>query len=642
MEKMKMQTKNLADENFNKLLKLFPNAFTEHIDENGKLKRAIDKNILEQEINTQIISEKEERYQFTWPEKNKAVLLANSPINATLRPYKEESIGKNGEAGKWDSENLYIEGDNLDVLKLLQETYLGKVKMIYIDPPYNTGGDFIYKDDFVSSKCEYLGISGQYDKYGNRLVQNKETQGRFHTDWLNMIYPRLKLAKNLLSDDGVIFISIDDHEQASLKFICDEIFNRNNFVGQITLVNNPQGRDYGGIAKMHEYIIVYTKNAGTEINNLREPNKKFPLIDDRGGFELRELRNRNITFNSGNRPNLYYPFYIDPNTQLDNGLFAISLEKKQGLIELYPKESQGVQTVWRWGKHKVKKFLNTEVVAKKMNNDGYMIVEKYRKKTKRARSVWNGKEDNSAKGTILLKEIFEGKKFFDFPKSEEMIRKIIEMGSTKNSIILDFFSGSATTAHAVMKLNAEDGGKRRFIMVQLPEPCDEKSESFKAGYKNICEIGKERIRRAGAKIKEENPLITEDLGFRVLKLDSSNMKDVYYSPDEMSQGSLSSFIDNIKEDRTSEDLLFQVMLELGILLSSEIKELNTKGYKVYKVENLIACFDEKLSNDVVIEIAKMQPEYFIMQDSSIENDSMATNFQQIFLTYSPQTKRMVL
>ncbi len=619
-----MQTKNLANENFNKLVELFPNAFTEYIDENGKLKRTIDKDILEQEINTQIISEKEERYQFTWPEKNKAVLLANSPINATLRPCKEESIGKNGEAGKWDSENLYIEGDNLDVLKLLQETYLGKVKMIYIDPPYNTGGDFIYKDDFVSSECEYLGMSGQYDEDGNMLVENKETSGRFHTDWLNMIYPRLKLAKNLLSEDGAIFISIDDHEVSNLIKVCNEIFGENLVETNIWSLVDKAETTFEKTAgyttrKEHEYIIMCRKNADTQLSKYKnriefnENSFSNPDNDERGEWFSGNISRTNIKTTTGSK---YYTI----------------------------KTPTGIEYTRNWtlSKEEYKEALKDNRIYFSKNGDGvprYKIFKTDSKETIQS-SIFSGLK-TSISGKNLLEEIFNFLPF-EYPKPIELIMRFLEIASTKNSIILDFFSGSATTAHAVMKLNAEDGGKRRFIMVQLPEPCDKTSESFKAGYKNICEIGKERIRRIGAKIKEENPLITEDLGFRVLKLDSSNMKDVYYNPDEMSQGSLSSFIDNIKEDRTSEDLLFQVMLELGILLSSEIKELNIKGYKIYKVENLIACFDEKLSNDVVIEIAKMQPEYFVMRDSSIENDSMATNFQQIFLTYSPQTKRMVL
>ena len=659
MDKLRMQTANKADENFRKLAAMFPNAVTETINENGEVVRAIDKDVLMQEIACTVLDGNEERYQFTWPDKQKAVLLANAPIYKTLRPVREDetvptgadSEGKpycsSGSVNFDTTENLYIEGDNLEVLKLLQETYLGKIKMIYIDPPYNTGSDLVYNDDFSKSTTEYIASSGYLDENGNRLVENLESNGRYHTDWLNMIYSRLRLAKDLLATNGVIFVSLDDNESANLKKICDEVFGAVNFIGQITVVGNPRGRDYGGVARMHDYLFVYKKSPEAVINLIEDSENSFKMFDSLGGFELRELRNRNIKFNKENRPNLYYPFYINPATEDEHGLHEISLEPKDGWIELYPLESQGVNTVWRWGKQKSQENLNVNIKAKPMRNGSYMIVEKYREGRMMARSVWWDKDTNTEKGTLLVKELMEGK-VFDYPKTVEMLMKTIEMGtdSDEGAYVLDFFSGSGTTAHAVMQLNAKDGGNRKFIMVQLPERTDEKSEAYKAGYKNICEIGKERIRRAGRKIKEDSPLTTQDLdiGFRVLKCDTSNMKEVYYNPAEYEASLFPRLEDNIKEDRTPEDLLFQVMLDLGVLLSSKIEETTIAGKKVFNVEDnyLIACFDSNVTEETIKAIAKQKPYYFVMRDSSMANDSVATNFDQIFATYSPDTVRKVL
>lgn len=659
MDKLRMQTANKADENFRKLAAMFPNAVTETINENGEVVRAIDKDVLMQEIACTVLDGNEERYQFTWPDKKKSVLLANAPINKTLRPVREDetvptgadSEGKpycsSGSVNFDTTENLYIEGDNLEVLKLLQETYLGKIKMIYIDPPYNTGSDLVYNDDFSKSTTEYIASSGYLDENGNRLVENLENNGRYHTDWLNMIYSRLRLAKDLLATNGVIFVSLDDNESANLKKICDEVFGAVNFIGQITVVGNPRGRDYGGVARMHDYLFVYKKSPEAVINLIEDSENSFKMFDSLGGFELRELRNRNIKFNKENRPNLYYPFYINPATEDEHGLHEISLEPKDGWIELYPLESQGVNTVWRWGKQKSQENLNVNIKAKPMRNGSYMIVEKYREGRMMARSVWWDKDTNTEKGTLLVKELMEGK-VFDYPKTVEMLMKTIEMGtdSDEGAYVLDFFSGSGTTAHAVMQLNAKDGGNRKFIMVQLPERTDEKSEAYKAGYKNICEIGKERIRRAGRKIKEDSPLTTQDLdiGFRVLKCDTSNMKEVYYNPAEYEASLFPRLEDNIKEDRTPEDLLFQVMLDLGVLLSSKIEETTIAGKKVFNVEDnyLIACFDSNVTEETIKAIAKQKPYYFVMRDSSMANDSVATNFDQIFATYSPDTVRKVL
>ena len=521
---------------------------------------------------------------------------------------------------------------------------------VFIDPPYNTGNDFVYNDDFAENTDDYLDRSGQFDEDGNRLFQNTESNGRFHTDWLNMIYPRLKIARNLLSDDGVIFISVDENEISNMRKVCDEIYGQVNFLAQIITVSNPGGRDYKQIAIMHEYVLIYGKGTETSLYEI-EKEKHFDFKDLNGGYELRELRNRNPKFHRGNRPNLFYPFYVNESKVDKYGCFDVSLVKSdQYCIEIYPYNSTGMESVWRWGKAKAKENLKQDmelsnIVARKKKDGGYNIYEKCRKSTSKAKSIWNETEMRNEDGTRLLRALFD-KTLFDHPKSLAMIKRCLQLSTDSSSLILDFFSGSSTTAHAVMQLNAEDGGHRKFIMVQLPEKTDEKSEAFKAGYKNICEIGKERIRRAGKKIKEENPLTTANLdtGFRVLKLDSTNMKDVYYNPAEITIDTIMGTVDNIKEDRTPEDLLFQVMLDLGVLLSSKIEQSTIGGKTVFNVEDsyLIACFDDNVTDDVITAIAKQKPYYFVMRDSSMANDSVATNFEQIFAAYSPDTVRKVL
>ena len=633
MDKLKMHTPNKADENFKKLAALFPNAVTETVDEAaGEVVRAIDKDVLMQEISTKVVEGREERYQFTWPDKKKSVLLANAPINKTLRPCREESVD-------FDStENLYIEGDNLEVLKLLQETYLGKIKMIYIDPPYNTGNDFVYNDDFVESVDEYLEGSGQFDEDGMRLVQNTESNGRFHTDWLNMIYPRLKLAKDLLTDDGVIFISIDDNEQENMKKICDEIFGSCNYLTCITrATGTPTGGGFDGLVNEIDYILIYAKSIQvTAINGLpmsEEDSKIYDQVDERGRYLIRPLRRTGGEDRREDRPTMFFPITAPDGSAV------------------YPMGPTGYESRWICSPATVEKMIANNMLAwKKIVRQGEAVGQVYQmfyleNRTKAPGNLWKDVEGNK-KATRDIRTIFGGEKLFDFPKPIGLLIKALLIGSAKDSIILDFFSGSATTAHAVMKLNAEDGGHRKFIMVQLPEETDEKSEAYKAGYKNICEIGKERIRRAGAKIKEEAELTVQDLdiGFRVLKCDSSNMKDVYYNPAEYEASLFGSLEDNIKEDRTPEDLLFQVMLDLGVLLSSKIEESTIAGKRVFKVEGnyLIACFDEAVTDEVITEIAKQKPYYFVMRDSSMASDSVATNFEQIFTTYSPDTVKKVL
>lgn len=612
MDKLKMQTANKADENFKKLAEMFPNAVTETIDENGEVVRAIDKDVLMQEINTKIVDGKEERYQFTWPDKKKSVLLANAPISKTLRPCREESVDFD------TTENLYIEGDNLEVLKLLQETYLGKIKMIYIDPPYNTGNDFVYEDDFAQSTDEYLANSGQFDEDGNRMVQNTESNGRFHTDWLNMIYPRLRLAKDLLTDDGVIFISIDDNEQENLKKCCDEVFGESNFVFQISWRRTDNQPNIGAIARVKEYIVCYAKKIESMVFG------KLPLTDK----AKNEYR------------------YQD-----ETGLFrrAILLDKTRGRHR-YPvttKSGNILNGPWMKTEEEFKRLDNEGLIYWTSGGDEQPYGKIYLDETKGqiANDFWGIEYGTNQRASLEVEQLFH-KRFFDFPKPVSLISNLMRLGAAKDSVVLDFFSGSATTAHAVMQLNAEDGGHRKFIMVQLPEATDEKSEAYKAGYKTISEIGKERIRRAGKKIKEEAGLTAQnlDIGFRVLKCDTSNMKDVYYNPDDYEIGMFDQLTDNIKEDRTPEDLLFQVMLDLGVLLSSKIEETTIAGKKVFNVEGnyLIACFDDNVTDEVITAIAKQEPYYFVMRDSSMASDSVATNFEQIFATYSPTTERKVL
>lgn len=649
MDKLRMQTANKADENFRKLAAMFPNAVTETINENGEVVRAIDKDVLMQEIACTVLDGNEERYQFTWPDKKKSVLLANAPINKTLRPVREDesvptgadSEGKpycsSGSVNFDTTENLYIEGDNLEVLKLLQETYLGKIKMIYIDPPYNTGNDFVYEDDFAQSTDEYLANSGQYDEDGNRMVQNTESNGRFHTDWLNMIYPRLKLAKDLLADDGVIFISIDDNEVENLLKCCGEVFGDCNFVAQIPWRKRTAKSDVPfGVSQDYEYIICFAKSSNFSASVEGKERKYYETPD----FAGRPWRVHDLTkqTTASERPNSYFTI-VNPKTGEQypanpNRTWAIT----EDTFRTYYAENRIVfpgdydflsiqKPVLRyWKEDDMKKagdkFGKVAVSTKLPDNIGMS-------------------QDGTKEITSLL-----GTKVFSFPKPSALIKYLISTSTEKNDLVLDFFSGSATTAHAVMQLNAEDGGHRKFIMVQLPEVTDEKSEAYKAGYKNICEIGKERIRRAGRKIKEDSPLTTQDLdtGFRVLKCDTSNMKEVYYNPAEYEASLFSRFEDNIKEDRTPEDLLFQVMLDLGVLLSGKIEETTIADKKVFNVEDnyLIACFDSNVTEETITAIAKQKPYYFVMRDSSMASDSVATNFDQIFATYSPDTVRKVL
>ena len=646
IEKMDMKSMDITEENVKKIQALFPNAVTEVIVD-GKITLKIDFDVLKQELSESLIEDKQERYQMTWPDKSKAKVLANSRITSTLRPDKEKSVDFD------NTQNLYIEGDNLDVLKLLRETYLGKVKMIYIDPPYNTGNDFVYNDDFSQFADEYMETSGQYDEDGNRLVKNLESNGRFHTDWLNMIYPRLKLAKDLLSDDGVIFISIDDNEVENLKKVCNEIFGGANYEAEITYVRKTSGKqDSSNFAKSTEYILIYTKNGSWDCKTLiagEQVTDRYNKLDKDGRkYRETDLRKTGNSDRREDRPLMFYPFYY--NSQLDD--LQVCMERDEvlldkGYIEIYPIKPDGSEGRWRWGFASSQEniaFLQAKEMPKYKGK--YTIYEiDYIDKNGDVRTVkehtfWDRKEFNSDNAMLEFKALGFSNQLFPFPKSTALIKHMVYLSNFTDGIILDFFSGSATTAHAVMQLNAEDGGNRKFIMVQLPEECDEKSEAYKAGYKTICEIGEERIRRAGKKIKSENPTADKlDTGFRVLKLDSSNMQDVYYNPNAMRQSLLDETIDNVKTDRTPLDLLFQVMLDLGKDLSAKIeeKQVNGKTYFVVNGNDLIACFDEDIDNDVITEIAKQQPLYAVFKSTSFATDSASINNEQLFKTYSPAT-----
>jgi len=679
-----MHTADLVDENVKKIGTLFPNCLTETVDETGNLIKAIDFDMLKQELSKVVVDGPKERYQFTWPEKKKSILLANTPISATLRPCKEESVNFDA------TENLYIEGDNLDVLKLLQETYLGKVKMIYIDPPYNTGNDFVYEDDFDIDADSFKDMSGDYDDQGNRLVKNSDSNGRFHTDWLNMIYPRLHLAKDLIAKNGIIAISIGYQEVHNLFILCQQLFSDRQVMA-IT-VQTSGGKPNGCFNITNEFIIFIAPNDFIPIPT-QEDMKEYS--SPYHGMNL-------ATFNQEQRPNQTYPIFIDSKGRIvgcgkslqerinqgvykgrpSDFVFDFS-EGPAGTAAIWPITNKGTPCVWRlissrllndWNKGYIKvipqnetisknkysiqflsegiinKITNSELVTYKISDDETIPtidVKDFKTAGAGILTVWTDKENYTAKGSDEIKELFV-QKYFSYPKPLNIIKYLLKRSTEDNSIILDFFSGSATTAHAVMQLNAEDGGNRKFIMVQIPESCDESSEAFKAGYKNICEIGKERIRRAGRKVKEEAGLNGQnlDIGFRVLKLDSSNMKDVYYTPAEYVEHPelFDRTPDNIKPDRTELDLLFQIMLDLGVLLSSKIEETTIAGKKIYSVmdDYLLACFDTEITDETVTAVARKKPYYAVFRDSSFATDAVAANFEQIFATYSPETIKKVL
>lgn len=670
-----MQTENIADKNFEMLSKMFPNALTETItgyDDDGKpiVERAIDADVLRQEISCKVVEGKDERYQFTWPDKKKAVLLANTPINKTLRPCREESVDFD------NTENLYIEGDNLEVLKLLHETYLGKIKMIYIDPPYNTGNDFVYEDDFAISMSEYLANSGQYDEVGNQLVQNTESNGRFHTDWLNMLYPRLKIAKNLLTDDGTIFISIDENEVNTLKDICDEIFGRSNFVAELIWAAGRKN-DSKYISVSHEYILCYFRNSDyIKENKIIWRERKQGLDDIYAEYEnLKKIYGTDYE-QMTKEMKLWYKNLPDGHPAKDHSHY----NRVDGKGVYFPDNIS-----WPGGGGPKYELLHPVTYKPvKVPSRGWLTNEKTMKEWIEQGRVEFGKDEN---GVPTLKSYLKdreytvpysvfykdgraaskrlatlmGDKVFENPKDEEIIERLIEFcGVSDGDYILDFFSGSGTTAHASFLANIMQQKNRHFILVQIPEEISEKnatSEKSKKVVKSainlcdnlgvahtICEIGKERIRRAARKISEDHPYAVFDGGFRVLKCDSSNMKDIYYTPSETQQSLFDTYADNIKEDRTPEDLLFQVMLDLGVLLSSKIEETTIAGKQVFNVADgfLIACFDNDVTEETVKAVAEKKPYYAVFRDSSMANDSVATNFDQIFASISPETVRKVL
>ena len=655
MEKLRMQSHDVIGSNTQKIAQLFPNCVTERLGKDGKPELAIDFEKLQAELSYEIIAEGEERYQFTWPDKRAAVRLANTPTTMTLRPCREESVDFD------NTQNLYIEGDNLDVLKVLRETYLGKVKMIYIDPPYNTGNDFVYNDDFGKDKGTFEETSGLFDEDGNQTIdpmqRNTESNGRFHTDWLNMIYPRLKVARDLLADDGVIFISIDDNEIENLRKVCDDIYGEQNFVGQFIWRGGRRNlAKY--ISTSHEYMLLFAKNLSyiSEAKiSWNEKKKGLDAIYKKADELVREHKNYEL---ASKMLKEWYRLLPEDNESKDNShycwidkkgvYFASDISRGGGggprWDIINPNTGNVVQTPsrgWSYGKYEdlIRDIENGLV---HFNGDGVPCKKRYLKEneTQVLETVFYKDRRGSSK---RLRSLMDGD-LFPFPKDEEVIEHYVESFTDSNAIILDFFSGSATTAHAVMELNAEDGGNRKFIMVQLPEKTDEKSEAYKAGYKNICEIGKERIRRAGRKINEELEVKNEklDIGFRVLKLDTSNMEDVYYTPQEFELQSL--FNENVKADRTNEDLLFQVMLDLGIELSAKIESKQIAGKKVHFVDDnyLVACFDRDVNESTITEIAKLQPIYFVMRDASAANDNVIDNFEQIFKHYSPDTNCRII
>lgn len=638
IEKLDLQSPDLVNQNFEKLAVLFPNCVTESAE--GKV---IDFDLLKQELSHVVVDGHKERYRLEWPGKREAIVTANLPTNKTLRPVREDSVDFN------TTENLYIEGDNLEVLKLLQESYLGKIKMIYIDPPYNTGKDFVYKDNFTQSSEEYNIESGQKDEYSQRLVVNPDTAGRYHSDWLTMMYPRLKLARNLLTEDGVIFISIDDNELHNLKKICDEIFGEQNFIVSLAVQLNPRGRHLDNfVARTHEAVLIYGRDAArdstmTGIEKSGDMEGEYNLSDDRGAHRILGLRNRNQAFNPRTRPKLFYPLYINP---IDK---KVSTKKDELYYEeVFPITSEGVETCWTWGKDKITKE-NHLLTGVLVNNSwqvfrkDYLFDESGNKALTLVKSLWVDKDINNDYGKKAIKSLFD-KNVMDFPKSPDLIIKLIKSGVIKtNEIILDFFSGSGTTAQSVMQLNAEDNGKRKFIMVQLPQTIDENHVAYNDGLKFITDLGKERIKRASNKIKEETNA-SIDYGFRVYRLDESNMQDVYYKPQDYNQGNLDLFADNVKPDRTADDLLAQVMLDWGLPLSSKIEQSTINGKQLFKVSenSLYACFDKGIDEDFAKVIAKDAPLRIVFRDNSFKDDTAKTNVKQLLKQLSPETEMKVI
>ena len=668
-----MQTPDITDKNIKQIAKLFPNVMTEIKDEAGNSKKAIDFDLLKQSLSDVLVDDENERYRLDWPGKKSSLLKANTPISKTLRPVRDESVNFD------TTENIYIEGDNFEVLKILQESYLSKIKMIYIDPPYNTGKDFIYRDNFRVSKGEYEEEIGAVDEDGDKLFKNTDSNGRFHSDWLSMMYERLVVARDLLRDDGVIFISIDDNEVHNLRKICDEVFGEENFVSITSVQSNPRGRQSDTfVATVHDSLVIYGKNINeTAINGMPLTDKQkseFNLTDSRSKehYRLLGLRQRGSASKRSERPDMYFPIYVCPETQ------TISIKKLNGWAEVYPRKSDGTDGRWMWGKDKCTKDISLlvgRIIERRKEYDVFVkdfLNKSGTERTRKYKSIWDSKNYNNQVGTQEVKSLFNAD-VMSFPKSKNLLCDICRMGLLSDSIILDFFSGSATTAHAVIQLNAEDNGNRKFIMVQLPEKTDEKSEAFKAGYKTIAEIGKERIRRAGKQImndklsiinekqkKNRNELFSQpetednshltihnsqlDIGFRVYKTDTTNMKDVYYHPEKLGQMEILDYISNIKEDRTPDDLLTQVILDLGLELNLPIEQKEILGNTVFIVQTnaLVACFDDNINFKIVDEIADLKPFKVVFKDTSFKDDKDRINVEERFKRLSPETVITIL
>lgn len=639
MDKLKMHSQDKVKEHIAQIAALFPNVLTETI-KDGKVEQAIDFDILKQELSDIVVDGPAERYQFTWPDKKKSILLANAPIAKTLRPYRDESVDFD------TTENIYIEGDNLDALKILRETYLKKVTLIFIDPPYNTGNDFLYEDDFRQNLIDYKGQSGQLDEKGNRLFQNTESNGRFHTDWLNMLYPRLKVAKDLLDDDGIILITLDDGENSNTRKMCDEIFGEKNFITEFIWEKKKKPSFlHRNLGKLFDYILCYARNAEDTVPFSVETTtegKKYPFNNAGNGISILKFPPNSVDF--GIKDDVFEPQDMSEgniHTELLNKIIVKNFKNQNEIL---------LKGEWRYSQNKLDEIVknNEQISISKIPfRPNHIKAGGEIKKMKNILSSTHYNCETNEDGTEQIISLF-GSEVFDTPKPIKLIKLLTQAitYSKQDAIILDFFAGSATTAHAVMELNNEDSGKRKFIIIQLPEETTKDTEAYRAGFKNISEIGKERIRRAGTRIKKKSGLLAKNLdtGFRVLKVDNTNMEDVYYTPGSYQQNFLNSLADNIKPDRSAEDLLFQVMLDLGILLSSSIQEILVGGKKVYNVADgyLLACFDNNVNSETVTEIAKREPYYAIFRDSSMSDDSVATNFDQIFATYSPTTVRKVL
>ena len=616
MDKMRMESADITDQNIEKIGALFPNVITEAKDENGKLTKAINFELLKQELSKEVI-DGDKVYEFTWVGKKAAIVEANKPIRKTLRPCKEESVN-------WDTtENLYIEGDNLEVLKLLQESYLGKVKMIYIDPPYNTGNDFIYNDDFKQAQDEYDEDSGAINENGDRMFKNTDSNGRFHSDWCSMIYSRLSLARNLLKDDGVIFISIDDNEYDNLKKCCDEVFGAVNFVASFIWKSKSGGaNDSGSVAVDHEYILCFAKkisNSTLGLDPYAKPTTSYNEEDEFGKYSLERLDKQNLNYSPA----------------MDYDLIG----RDETVYKLQHKNPASPNAIWRWSKTKVEANMDKLVFK-----NGHVYTKNYATNGSKPRSLLiEDRFGRTRTGSTELRELMDGD-YFDNPKPGKLLKALAAIGANKDDIVLDFFSGSATTAHALMQLNSEDSGHRKFIMVQFPEKCDEKSEAYKAGYINICEIGKERIRRAAKKIHEENPDAKFDDGFRVLKVDESNMTDVYYSADTYYQNMLDQLESNIKADRTDLDLLFGCLLEWGLPLSMPYTSENVEGCTVhtYNDGDLVACFNNDIPESVIKEIAKRKPLRAVFRDSGFKGSPEKINVGETFKLLSPDTRVKII